>query len=168
MQKNKAIVICILLQILFASTGYNQVAINKPVLLNNISLTTTGGFVVDSAYLLYEDFTPIDKGNSTLLNKKIILWLIIKKGWTVIDGNIRVGASETILNDRNEVILKQDELFPDGNDIASLEDARYISLKAVITEITKKIPYFKVNFSVWDKNGKGKITGTYRFVVKNQ
>ncbi len=168
MQKNKAIVICILIQMMFASTGYNQVAIKKPVLLNNISLTATGGFVVDSAYLLYEDFTEVKKENITFLNKKIIMWIVIKKGWTVNDGMVKVGASETILTNRNEVVLKQDELFPEGNDVASIDDARYISLKAVITEMKNEIPYFKVNFSVWDKNGSGKITGTYRLVVKNE
>jgi hypothetical protein len=143
-----------------------QIAKKKPVLRNNITLTATGGFEIDSAYLAFEDGERIPNGNVTEVNKKIVMWIIINKGWKETNGKVKIGAAENILTDKGVTVLKSDELFPAGSDEGTIEDARYISLKAVITSLTRKIPYFVVKFRVWDKNGTGKISGSYRFKVK--
>jgi hypothetical protein len=147
-------------------TGFSQIVKKNTVLLNKISLTATGGFEVDSAFLEYEDGSTVATGNQTELNKKIVLWIIINKGWTDSAGRVKIGAAEKILTDKGIVILNEENLFPQGKDEGSVADARYISLNAVITSVTKKILYFKVLFKVWDKRGTGKISGSYIFTLK--
>lgn len=145
---------------------YSQSGGKSPILENNIQLTATGGFQVASAYLAYEDGSRVPKGNKAKLNQKVFVWIIISNGWKSINGKIKVGAAQSIVTDQGNVIIDEKNLFPPGKDEAKLEDGRFISLNARVTALPKKIPYFTVKFSVWDKNGNGKITGSYKLVVK--
>ncbi|MEP7237799.1 MAG: hypothetical protein ABI685_08045 [Ferruginibacter sp.] len=166
MKINKTLVLLFLLTVNLTPAAFSQVTKAKPVILNNISIIATGGFEIDSAYLNYEDGTPVLTGNITQLDRKIVMWIIIKKGWKDMNGKINIGASESILSDKAVVILENLQLFPAGSDEGTLEDGRYVSLNAVITKLDDAIPYFTAKFKVWDKNGTGKISGSYIFAVK--
>lgn len=142
-----------------------QVPKSKPVpnIKNGITLKTTGGVVMDKAYLEFNDGSPVSPpSNSTDVGKEIFLVLEIKTGWVPVKDNIQIGAKEKIVTATGEILLESDDLFKDMATI-SVEDAKYLRLKAVITNQTKPIPFFIVNFEVWDKQGPGKIKGSYKF-----
>lgn len=146
-----------------------EAQVKKPVtaasatqIKNGIKLTATGGVVVDKAYLLFEDGSSVAAGNQVEVNQKILLVLEIQKGWVAVDDNVQIGGKEIITTSSGDLVIKSEDFFANLKTI-SVEDSKYITLKAVITNQTKYYPYFVVKFEVWDKQGKGKIIGSYRF-----
>ncbi len=134
----------------------------KTEIKNGIKLIATGGVLVSKTYLMFEDGSTVPADNTVDINQKIFMVLEIKGGWVAIDSNIQIGASETILSSDGRKILSAADLFKDLKTI-SIEDSKFITLKAVITNQDKVIPFFTVQFEVWDKQGKGRIKGSYRF-----
>jgi hypothetical protein len=151
----------LLLAVSFASAQI-QKAKQPANIKNGIKLTATGGVVIEKAYLQYKDGSSVPETNTTDVGQEIFLILVIKSDWVPVEDNIQVGAKEKITTSLGAVILASDDLFKDLTTI-SMEDSKYITLKAIITSQNRYIPYFKVAFDVWDKQGPGKIRGYYTF-----
>ncbi|MBL0145613.1 MAG: hypothetical protein IPP48_07495 [Chitinophagaceae bacterium] len=133
---------------------------------NNIRLTSKG-FKVAKAYLVYEDETPVLPDNKVDTNQKVILRLIIDSGWTNLEQKAYPGASEKIVMLTGEIILKEDDLFSSYTETGvDINDAKYISLMAVITKMDYKKRQVIVSFKVWDKKGESTITGSYKLFIK--
>jgi hypothetical protein len=132
---------------------------------NKVSITTTGGFELEDAYLVNDDGIRVSDSNVTELNKNIILLLVIKSGWKAVDGKVKLTLGQQIITNTGVTILKNNDVFG-GNGEGTLEDAKYIQAKAVITSMNKPIKYFTVKFKMTDVIGKGTISGTYKFYIR--
>lgn len=138
----------------------------KTKIKNNIQLKSNG-FKIAEAYLTFDDGTPVPADNKVEVDQKINMVLIIDQGWKVTDSLVYPGASEKISLNTGYTILKEDDFFTayDATGV-SPADARYITLKAVITRLDDKKKYIIVNFKVWDKKGTSTVTGSYKFFIK--
>jgi hypothetical protein len=133
---------------------------------NNIKMTTNG-FKIESAYLVFEDETPVPNDNKVDLNQKVNLRIIVDSGWSLVNGKVYPGASEKIILNTGASVLKSDDLFAAYTEAGvSPEDARYITLKAIITKMDDKKKHAIVTFKVWDKKGTSTITGNYKLFIK--
>jgi hypothetical protein len=133
---------------------------------NNIQLKTNG-FKVSEAYLIFDDGTAVPQDNKVDLNQKITLLIIIDAGWKVTDSLVYPGASEKVVLSNGYEVLNNDDLFTAYTEKGvNAADARYISLKAVITQIDNKKNYIIVKFRVWDKKGTSSLSGSYKFFIK--
>lgn len=141
-------------------------AVSSTKIRNNIQLKASG-FKISSAYLVFDDGSPIPADNKVELNQNVNLLLIIDGGWNVKDSLVYPGASEKIALSSGYTVLKEDDLFTsyDATGVAAA-DARYITLKAVITELDDKKKFIVVSFKVWDKKGTANVTGSYKFFIK--
>ena len=138
----------------------------KTKIKNNIQLKTIG-FKVSQAYLTFDDGTAVPQDNKVELDQKITLLLIIDEGWKVTDSLVYPGASEKITLSNGYMVLNNEDLFTAYNETGvSAADARYISLKAKITQMDNKKNYIIVKFNVWDKKGTSSLSGSYKFFIK--
>ena len=160
------------LQTVMAQKTPAKVAVKtKPVVMqtktkNKIQITSSG-FKVKEAYLVFDDGTHVPDDNKVDVEQRINMVLIIDEGWKVTDSLVYPGASEKILSSNGSVILNEDDLFKSYEETGvSAADARYITLKAVITKIDNKKNSIIVKFRVWDKKGTSSLTGYYRFFIK--
>ncbi|MGC4103657.1 hypothetical protein [Ferruginibacter sp.] len=143
-------------------------AVAAPTYANGIKLTVKG-FVVKEAYLVFdEDNSNVPEGNTVMLNQKVNLKIVLSKGFKEINGKVFPGGKEKIVLSNGEVILDSEDLFSAfDNEGVSPDDALYINLKAVITEIKDKKNFVTVSFRVWDKKFTGNlITGSYIMHIK--
>ncbi len=140
---------------------------NGTTLTNNIELNTKG-VKVKKATLLLPDNSRVSDDNMVNLNQKIKMVLFIEDGWTLKEGKNYIGGSEKIVSDDGQVIVDAADLFTDYTETGiDPEDAKVISLSAVITQETGKSKYYEVTFRVWDKAGDGEITGSYKFYTRH-
>ena len=93
--------------------------------------------------------------------------IIIDEGWTETNGRVFPGSNQVLKLNNGVEVLNSDELFAafDETGVAP-EDAKYITLNAVVTELKNKKNYVIVQFRVWDKKGSGEITGSYKLFIK--
>ena len=140
---------------------------NGTVITNNIFLESKG-FKIKKATLLLPNRSQVPDNNLVGLNQNIKLVLDIDAGWNLKDGKAFVGASEKITTDGGQTIVDKGDLFADYSTTGfNAEDAKVVSLSAVITSGDNGINYYVVNFRVWDKNGDGEIRGHYKFFIKH-
>jgi hypothetical protein len=140
---------------------------NGTTLTNNIELTAKG-VKIKKATLLLPDNTQVSDDNMVKLNQKIKMVLFIENGWTLKEGKNYVGASEKIVSSSGQVIVDAEDLFTDYTTSGiDPEDAKLISLSAVITQESGSSSYYEVTFRVWDKAGDAEITGSYKFYLKH-
>jgi hypothetical protein len=126
------------------------------------------GFAVKEAYLVFDDETKVPAGNKIDLNQRVTLRIVLAKAFKEVEGKVFPGGTEKIVLSNGETILDSDDLFTayDATGV-SPEDAKFISLKAVITEIKDKKNFVKVSFRVWDKKTEAnEITGSYKVYIK--
>jgi hypothetical protein len=164
----KQIKLLVVFFIFFSSIAVAQLTnnISNSNISNNIKLNLGKGIKLVKAYLFFDGGERLPDSNYADLNQNVNMLIQIERGgWVEKDGKVSVGASEKITTSAGTEILNEPDLFTSLTDI-SAEDAQYITLKAVITSMTKKISFFLVTFTVWDKWGSGKITGSYRFKVR--
>ena len=142
-------------------------ALASPKISNGIKLNLSKELKLVKAYLFFEGGEHLDASNTADLNQNVKMMIQIDGGgWVEKDQKVSIGASEKITTSLGSVILNEPDLFATFTDIGA-EDAQYITLKAVINSITnKKIKFFTVSFTIWDKWGTGKITGSYRFKIR--
>ena len=134
---------------------------------NNITLDVKG-VKVKKATLLLPDNTQVSDDNMVNVNQKIKLVLFIEDGWTLKNGKNYIGGSEKIVASNGQVVVDAADLFADYTTSGiDPEDAKIISLSAVITQEAGSSNYYEVTFRVWDKAGTGEITGSYRFSIKH-
>ena len=172
--KAAAVAFCFFMMHLSASA---QKTVAKPVVKaksaaagtkvrNNVQLKTIG-FKISEAYLVFDDGTTVPADNKVELNQNVNLLLIIDGGWKVKDSLVYPGASEKITLNTGYLVLKEDDLFAsyDATGV-SATDARYITLKAVITELDDKKKFIIVSFKVWDKKSTSNVSGSYKLFIK--
>ncbi len=125
------------------------------------------GFTVKEAALYFDDESKVPADNKVEMNQRINLLIVIDKGWNEVGERVYPGGSQIIkLSDGYEV-LKSDDLFVSYDETGvTKEDAKYITLNAIITEIKNKKNAVLVSFRLWDKKGSSEITGTYKFYIK--
>ncbi|MEO5893634.1 MAG: hypothetical protein ABIQ31_25495 [Ferruginibacter sp.] len=133
---------------------------------NGIRLTNNG-FKISEAYLFFDDESLVPEGNKVALNQNVNMLLIIDSGWADIGGRVFPGAKQVLKLSSGKEILNSEELFAtfDTTGVAP-EDARYVTLNAVITEMKDKKNHVIVNFRVWDKKGTAEIMGSYKLYIK--
>jgi hypothetical protein len=125
------------------------------------------GFKISEAGLYFEDGTTVPIGNTVDLNQKVVLYVVIDSGYNVIDGKVFPGSSERISLSNGDQVLKNDDLFAEyTDDGVSAEDGKHIAIKAVITQLDNKDQWIIVSFTIWDKKGTSKITGSYKLRIK--
>ncbi|MBC7887334.1 MAG: hypothetical protein H7Z13_05550 [Ferruginibacter sp.] len=141
------------------------VAENKTI-KNGIKLKSSG-FKISDAYLVFDDETIVPEDNKVELNQHVNMLLIIDEGWTVTGGRVFPGSKQLIRLSNGAEILNSEELFAAFDETGvPPEDARYITLNAVITELKDKKNHVIVNFRVWDKKGNAEITGSYKLFIR--
>jgi hypothetical protein len=120
---------------------------------------------VREVYLANEARMPLDK-NEIALGEKIRCVVVLDTGWTKYGNTSYLGASEKILTDGGDVILDVEDLFKDYTESGlSASDAEVVSISANITEKQTGVDDYKVQFRIWDKRGKGEVTGSFKFKV---
>ena len=137
----------------------------KSKIRNGISIQAKG-IDVQQAFLITEDGGLLPEGNKVKVNQKIKLRLIAS-GWKEKDGRIFLDASEKVETSDGNFFLDEKDLFRDYQDGLSPEDAKYITLSVVITQIDKLYDFYKVLFQVKDKNDDQKsVEGVYKLYIE--
>ncbi len=153
------------------SVGKKDEEIEKPKTLNgrikNDIQLETNGVKIEKAYLVFEDGMKVPEDNVVDFSKKIKMYVFIDSGWTVIDGKVKLGASEKITA-LGKTLLDEKDLFNELSDGVSPEDANVISLSATINlkKEVQPLTTFQVSFKIWDKNSEAFITGSYKLFSK--
>lgn len=133
---------------------------------NGIKLKAKG-FKVSEAYLYFDNQSSVPQDNKVEVNERVNMRLVIDKGWSEVDGKVYPGASEVIKLNTGAVILESEDLFKDYEEEGvNPEDARYITLKAIITAMNDKKKYVIVSFRLWDKKSTNEVTGSYKLYIK--
>lgn len=124
------------------------------------------GFKVAEAGLYFEDGSKVPEDNTIELNQKVIMYAVIDGGYKVIGGKVFPGSSERIVLSNGYEVLKTGDLFADYKTGVKAADGKYISLKAMMTQIDDKAMEITVSFKIWDKKGSSNITGSYKLHIK--
>jgi hypothetical protein len=134
---------------------------------NGIQLNVKG-LVVKEAYLAFEDGKRVPADNKIDLSQQVSLRINLTTGFKEIAGKVFPGGSEKIMLSNGDIILESDDLFTAYDAVGvSPADAKYITLKAVITEIKDKNNAVIVSVKVWDKKTPdNEITGSYTLHIK--
>ena len=142
------------------------VAAENTLIKNGIKITSKG-FTVSEAYLVLDDESLVPANNKVDINQNVNMVLIIDKGWTESAGRVYPGSKQVLKLSNGVEILNSEDLFAAFDDTGvSTEDARYITLNAVITEMKNKANHVIVNFNLWDKKGTATLSGSYKLYVK--
>ena len=137
----------------------------KSKIRNGISIQAKG-INVEQAFLITEDGNLLPEDNKVKVNQKVRLRLIAS-GWTEKDGRIFIDASEKVETSDGTVFLNEKDLFRDYPEGLSPEDAKFITLSVVITQIDKLYDYYRVLFQVKDKNDEQKsVEGFYKLYIE--
>lgn len=125
------------------------------------------GFKVKEAYLLFDDDTKVPANNTVELNQRVSMLIILDNGFVAENGMKFPGASEKIVLSNGYKVLETGDLFTayDSTGVKP-EDANFIILKAVITQLENMKNHVIVSFKVWDKKGPDEITGSYKLFIK--
>jgi hypothetical protein len=125
------------------------------------------GFVIKEASLYFDDERPVLEDNRVELNERVNMLIIIDSGWHQVNGQVYPGGSEVIKLNTGKEVLNSGDLFAAYDQTGvSPADARYIILKAKMTEMADKDKYVIVTFRVWDKKGNAELTGSYKLFIK--
>lgn len=134
---------------------------------NGIQLNVKG-FTVKAAYLVFDGEKRVPADNKIDLSQQVSMRIILTTGFKEIDGKVFPGGSEKIVLSTGDVILESNDLFTAYDAVGvSPVDAKYITMKAVITEIKDKNNAVIVSVKVWDKkSADNEITGSYTLHIK--
>ncbi|WP_462220484.1 hypothetical protein [Ferruginibacter sp.] len=151
-----------------APENNSSVAVLKEQTFKNGITLTTKGFVIQDAYLVFNDRTKVGDSNKVDLNQQVNLTLLITEGFKEVRGKIFPGGSEQILWSNGEKLVESGDVFKlyDSSGVSKV-NANAIVLKAVITELNDKRDWVTISFKVWDKrNAASEINGSYKLYIK--
>ena len=138
---------------------------SKSKIRNGITIQPKG-IKVEQAFLLKEDGSLLPDDNKVSVNEKIKLRLVVS-GWKEKDGKVFIDASEKLETSESNVILDEKNLFGAYGDGLSPEDAKYITLSVVITQIDKLYDFYRVSFQVKDLNDQqNSVEGFYKLYIQ--
>lgn len=129
-------------------------------ILNGIVVHEGGGLTISRAYLTNASGLLIPSDNTIAGGDTACLNLVVAQGWIAENGQVTLGARQSIVTDRGEPVLSSPDLF-DGAKIGESQ-AGHLQLKASITQQRSDSPSFLVRYRVWDKKGSGEVSGSYR------
>lgn len=143
-----------------------SIAADNSLFKNGIKISSKG-FTVSEAYLVLDDESLVPANNKVDINQNINMVLIIDKGWIESEGRVFPGSKQVVKLSSGIEILNSEDLFAAFDETGvSPEDARYITLNAVITEMKNKANHVIVNFNLWDKKGVATLSGSYKLYIK--
>lgn len=151
-----------------APENNSSVAFLKEQTFKNGITLTAKGFVIQDAYLVFNDRTKVGDSNKVDLNQQVNLTLLITEGFKEVRGKIFPGGSEQILWSNGEKLVESGDVFKlyDSSGVSKV-NANAIVLKAVITELNDKRDWVTISFKVWDKrNATSEINGSYKLYIK--
>ncbi len=151
-----------------APKNNSSVAVLKEQTFKNGITLTAKGFVIQDAYLVFNDRTKVGDSNKVDLNQQVNLTLLITTGFKEVRGKIFPGGSEQILWSNGEKLVESGDVFKlyDSSGVSKV-NANAIVLKAVITELNDKRDWVTISFKVWDKrNAASEINGSYKLYIK--
>ncbi len=151
-----------------APKNNSSVAVLKEQTFKNGITLTAKGFVIQDAYLVFNDRTKVGDSNKVDLNQQVNLTLLITEGFKEVRGKIFPGGSEQILWSNGEKLVESGDVFKlyDSSGVSKV-NANAIVLKAVITELNDKRDWVTISFKVWDKrNAASEINGSYKLYIK--
>lgn len=151
-----------------APENNSSVAFLKEQTFKNGITLTAKGFVIQDAYLVFNDRTKVGDSNKVDLNQQVNLTLLITTGFKEVRGKIFPGGSEQILWSNGEKLVESGDVFKlyDSSGVSKV-NANAIVLKAVITELNDKRDWVTISFKVWDKrNAASEINGSYKLYIK--
>jgi hypothetical protein len=137
----------------------------KSKIRNGISLQPRG-IKVEQAFLLKEDGSLLPDENKVAVNEKVLLRLVVS-GWKEKEGKVFIDASEKMETSEGGVVLDEKNLFAAYKDGLSPEDAKYITLSVIITQIDKLYDFYRVSFQVKDITDPQKsVEGFYKLYIE--
>ena len=143
-------------------TSDDNTTLNGAIIKNDIDLEVTG-VKLKEAYLVDANKELLTE-NVTRVGEKIYVVIKMDTGWVKENGKSFIGAGERISTPAGGVIVDAVDIFKDYETTGvSAEDAKLITLSAIITESKPGIDNFEVKFRIWDKKGKGEVKGKYKF-----
>lgn len=138
---------------------------SKSKIRNGIVLQSKG-VNVEQAFLLKDDGSLLPDDNKVKVNEKVKLRLI-STGWSEKEGKVFLDASEKMETNEGNVFMDEKDLFAGYNEGLSPEDAKYITLSVVITQIDKLYDHYRVLFQVKDKNDPERtVEGSYKLYLQ--
>ncbi len=146
-------------------TSKDNTTLNGAIIKNNVDLDVTG-VKLKEIYLADAELNPLAE-NKAAIGEKIYLVIKMDTGWVKENGKSFIGASERILTSSGRVVVSADDIFK-ADEITGLDadDAKQVSLSALITQADPGINDFEVQFRVWDKKSNGEVKGKYKFSLK--
>lgn len=140
----------------------DNTALNGAVIKNDIDLEVSG-VKLKNAYLVDANKNLL-KDNVTRVGEKIYVIIEMDTGWVKENGKSFIGAAERISTSQGGVVVDAEDIFSDYTSTGlDAEDAKFISLSAIITKAIAGTEDFVVRFRVWDKKGQGEVKGSYKF-----
>lgn len=138
---------------------------SKSKIRNGITIQSKG-INVEQAFLLKEDGSLLPDDNKVKVNEKIKLRLV-SSGWKEKEGKVFIDASEKVETNEGNVFLDEKNLFGAYTDGLSPEDAKYITLSVVITQIDKLYDFYRVSFQVKDlTDPQNSVEGFYKLYIE--
>lgn len=138
----------------------------KSQYLSGVNIETTGGLKVIRAFVSSVDGEVFSKEVMAGSDQKVILNINLD-GFREEDGMSFIGAAEKITASDGTVILDEADLFSKYTETGmNSNDAKFVRLSAVINGNINSNSFYTVTFSVWDKKGKGELTGSYKIMPK--
>ena len=133
---------------------------SKATILNDIIVHEAGGLTIARAYLSNANGNLLPAGNTVAGGDTVCLNLVVAQGWIAENGQVALGARQSIVTGQGEPVLSSPDLF-NGTKVGESQ-AGHVQLKAVITQPRSDTQSFLVRYRVWDKNGTGDVRGSYR------
>lgn len=136
----------------------------KGKIRNGININAKG-VEVEQAFLTYEDGTLVDETNSTSVNKKLKINLVVK-GWKAENDQVALEANEKVTTSDGDVIMDEQELFSKGGmQTISAADAEFPRLSVVINQLPKLYDHYLVQFKIWNRGTDQSVEGYYKFYI---
>ena len=148
-----------------AVSSDDETTLTGGVIKNDIELEATG-VKLKAAYLLDAGENLLTE-NVTRVGEKIYIVIKTDTGWTKENGKSFIGVAERISTQSGHVVLDAADIFKDYETTGlDADDAKLITISALIKNVVPGSENFVVQFRVWDKKGAGEIKGKYKFNIR--
>jgi hypothetical protein len=142
----------------------NTVSDSAQKIRNGITYDSSGGLIIETAFLMKDDGELITDDNTMKANERFKLILKLS-GWQAENGKVQIGAGERLRNSNQVVMLQEDDLFANAGAV-SAEDAEVITLVMEVLNTETIYDFYETEFMVWNKEVDQMVRGSYRFKLK--
>jgi hypothetical protein len=142
----------------------NTVSESAQKIRNGITYDSSGGLIIETAFLMKDDGELITDDNTMKANERFKLILKLS-GWQAENGKVQIGAGERLRNSNQVVMLQEDDLFANAGAV-SAEDAEVITLVMEVLNTETIYDFYETEFMVWNKEVDQMVRGSYRFKLK--